>query len=133
MRCKGYCNEPDCRRGRSIVLDRRSDDRKFRFKYKNYKFVALIIIASYARNYLIKEELFANTWGGCKSSLRCSNKPPGDLNKKTSSLLARGASSIAITRPPLRNSIILIVKCFVYSSSPKKSLSNLPIGIVRTI
>jgi len=105
----------------------------FDLNITNYKFAALIIIASYAHDYLIKEELFANTWGDCESSLSCSNKPPGDLNKKTSSLLALGASSIAITRPPLRNSIILIVKCFVYSSSPKKSLSNLPIGIVRMI
>jgi len=60
----------------------------FDLNITNYKFAALIIIASYAHDYLIKEELFANTWGDCESSLSCSNKPPGDLNKKTSSLLA---------------------------------------------
>lgn len=76
MRCKGCRNEPDCRGGRFIGLVERSDDRKFRLKNKHYKFVTLIIIASYARNYLIKEELFANTWEGCESSLSCSIKPP---------------------------------------------------------
>jgi hypothetical protein len=61
MRCKGYCNEPNCRGGRFIGLVGRSDDRKFRLKYKNYKFGELIIIASYARDYLIKEDFFADT------------------------------------------------------------------------
>jgi hypothetical protein len=60
MCCKGYCNEPDGRGGRFIGLVGRSDDIKFRLKYKNYKFVAFIIIASYVRDYLIKEKLFAN-------------------------------------------------------------------------
>jgi hypothetical protein len=62
----------------------------FKLNITNYKFAALIIIASYARDYLINEELFANTGGDCKSSLRCSNKPPGNLNKKASTLLAEG-------------------------------------------
>jgi len=63
---------------------------RFDLNITNYKFVALIIIASYSRDYLINEELFANTGGDCKSSLRCSIKPPRIQLTGVTTFLAEG-------------------------------------------